>query len=333
MGDLMTRQIDKIQIRHNSLIVYTQTEYDFNIRAATRFDLSSIKGENDTYSGQITYHARRRINHAIHKLLLASPPILIHNPITDRDEIFTINFITLTIPCISKIVDTKEGYNTLLAPFIRTMRRKYNLQSYIWKAEMQERGQLHYHLTTNTFINWVNIRNEWNYLLRRNNLMDEYIAENGNDNPNSTDVHKVYKIKDIASYLSKYISKDISKCNERFAKREPSIRYNNEIVYGCMISCSAIVLSDSNVFDSKIWDCSNDIKKSKLPNIELDIETKLHLKSLVYQSKMADISTEFCNILKPVDCSFASILPKNLFNEINEFIVQLKNIRYERQKD
>lgn len=257
---------------------------------------------------------RRRINHSIHKLLLLSPPITIYNPILFREELFTINFITLTIPSIHTIVTSTFGYKYLLAPFLRTMRRKYNLQSYIWKAELQERGQLHYHLTTNTWINWNDIRNEWNYLLRMNSLMDEYISENGNNNPNSTDVHKVYKIKDIASYLSKYISKDVSKNNALYNKRNTHTRYSNDVIYGCMISCSTVVMIEDEVLDSKVWDCSLDIKNSALPKIEMTTELDLHLRSLKMQSLISDTATDFCNILKPINNLFDNVMPKDILN-------------------
>ena len=333
MGVAYLNRIDKIQLRHKSMIIYSQLDYDKYFPSKPKVDLSTYSKEGNNYSGQVSYHVRRRINHAIHKLLLASPPITIYNTVTLQEEVFTINFITLTIPTNNILIDTKEGYDRLLKPFLRTMRRKYNLQSYIWKAELQMRGQLHYHLTTNTWINWNNIRNEWNYLLRRNNLMDEYIEANGNDNPNSTDVHKIYKIKNIANYLSKYISKDIAKTNTKYGKYSNEISYNSSIVYGCMISCCTITISDDMNFDSKVWDCSRDIKLAKLPTIEIDDNLMAEFKMLKYGSKISDTSTEYCNIIEGVNCDIYQVAPSQILDCKNEFINNVKSNRYAAKED
>jgi hypothetical protein len=327
MGNAYLFREEKLQIRHKSLIVYTQTHFDSLFPRKIITNLSDYSKQGLNYSGSVSYHVRRRINHAIHKLLLASPPIEIYNPVTLKVEIFTINFITLTIPTNQVLIDTKEGYELLLKPFLRTMRRKYNLKSYIWKAELQNRGQLHYHLTTNTWINWVNIRNEWNYLLRRNNLMDEYISEHGSDNPNSTDVHKIYKIKNIASYLSKYISKDIAKTTTKFGKFSNEIRYNNDLIVGCMISCCTLTITDDLNFDSKVWDCSKDIKLCKLPTIVIDDALKSELLFLKYQKKISDTNTEFCNIIEAINYDLNEIAPSAIKDALLDYSLSLNNIR------
>jgi len=333
MGVAYFNRIDKIQLRHKSMIVYSQLDYDKYFPKKPVIDLTEYSTNGINYSGTVSYHVRRRINHAIHKLLLASPPITIYNTVTCCEEVFTINFITLTIPTNNILIDAKEGYNKLLKPFLRTMRRKYNLQSYIWKAELQMRGQLHYHLTTNTWINWVNIRNEWNYLLRRNSLMDEYMQETGSDNPNSTDVHKIYKIKNIAKYLSKYISKDISKPRILFGKVSNETNYNSSLIYGCMISCCTVTISDEMNFDSKIWDCSKDIKLSKLPTIEIDSNLMAELKILKFGSKISDTNTEFCNILEGINCNVYDVAPSVIVSCKKEFVNSVKSLRHGSKED
>lgn len=275
-----------IQLRHNYLLHYTQS---FNLDSTGRpnqFNIQESNKEKSTYSGNITPHAKRRIQQAIHKLLIYNPPRKIINPITKREESFTVNFITLTIPAIKDLVSADRGYKLLLAPFLRVMRAKYGLQDYIWKAELQERGQLHYHLTTNTWIHHTAIKDEWNYLIRKHSLMDEYIKRYKRDCPNSTDVHKVYKIKDLASYLSKYISKDSQ---------------NTEALNG------------------KIWDCSLSLKKSKLPVVEIDNCIGVELLEMLTNKEFHEVTTEFCTLIKPNKRGTEIDLPP-LINQLrNEF--------------
>lgn len=118
----------------------------------------------------------------------------------------------------------------LLKPLLQWLSKVKGFQFYIWKAELQARGQVHYHITSNQFIYWKELRDKWNYLQRRAGYLDNYYKKHGHYNANSTDVHKVYNDENISGYLEKYISKTQS---------------------GAAIN-------------GKIWDCSNSLKGKKL---------------------------------------------------------------------
>lgn len=193
------RKIPYLQVRSDSVLFYELSEHP---RVIHEKAMHSKK----TYSGQMTSHAQRRVMRAVDILLQKSPTRRIFNPIIQKEHDFRIAFTTLTIPT-HKTVKASVGHSKLLQPFLRTARRKWGVEDYIWKAELQERGQLHYHVTWNRFIEFTKIRDEWNKLLRRERLSDEYAARYGHFNPNSTDVHAVWKIRNLKAYLAKYIAK------------------------------------------------------------------------------------------------------------------------------
>jgi hypothetical protein len=211
--------VKKFQIKYGSVLSYW--EYVDNTYPRNAHTIR----EKKTYSGEMTIHSKKRIARAIHTLLLSSPIHDIYNPVANVYHPFKINFITLTIP--NKDVDHTYARQTSLQPFIRWMREKHNVKSYVWKAELQERGTIHYHITTNKFILYTEIRNHWNSLLNKNGLLSDYFKRYHNTNPNSTDVHSVYNLKDIANYLIKYVSKNGSRIN------------------------------------GKVWDCSLNLKSNK----------------------------------------------------------------------
>lgn len=155
----------------------------------------------------MTSGSSKRIRKAVDILLQVSPPIWIDNPITGRRETHTLSFITLTIPPHSSKPTPQWANPTLLAPFILAMKRKHSLSTYIWKAEFQKNGMLHYHITTRSWIHYYSIRDEWNYLLRKNGLLNEHYAKHNNKEPPSTQIKKVYKSKKLQLYLQKEISK------------------------------------------------------------------------------------------------------------------------------
>lgn len=192
---------------------------------------------NKSYSGEITQGAKKRLTKAISLLVQSARTQLVRNPVTRKEHPFTLSFVTLTIPeCVTK-PDAKFCNKFLLEPFLRVLRRRYSLKNYVWKLEIQSNGMIHYHLTSNLFTNHVNIRNEWNAILRRNGLLADYKKRTGNDDPNSTDIHSVKKVKDMEAYLIKYVSK------------------NDQ---------------NTSAANSKIWDCSKNLKESSYFSTDSD---------------------------------------------------------------
>ena len=179
-----------------------------------------------TYSGKMTYHSQTRVMRAVDMILQRNPMHRIWNPVIQKHHDYQVGFITLTMPS-PQPVSAKFAHRELLQPFLRTARRKWNVEDYIWKAELQRRGQIHYHLTVAEFIDLTSLRSEWNKLLRKHRLLDSYAVRFGHFNPNSTDIHAVWKVRNLKAYLAKYI-----------AKEEPN----------------------KARLDGKVWDCSKSLK-------------------------------------------------------------------------
>lgn len=190
---------DQMQVRNSQLIFYS---------IPTQNCPKSYKPFNTkTYSGAMTTGAQKRIKKAVDLLVQFSPKRKIYNSVTMQTEMHTLSFITLTIPGKEKRLSADQGYKLLLSKWIRSMRDKHNLKTYIWKAEFQKNGQLHYHITTPSWIAYTEIRDTWNNIMSSNGMLDVWNDENPTKFPNSTDVHKVYKVKNIQAYLAKYLSK------------------------------------------------------------------------------------------------------------------------------
>lgn len=194
MGD----SVPYLQIRENSVLAY---------RLPSDPPPPPIRtGKEPTYTGKMTAGSIRRIRTAVEVLLQRSPEQIVFNPITQRPTKFRLTFLTLTLST-SQIIDTREAYKEGLAPFLRWMRTG-GFSDYIWKAELQERGQVHYHITTNRFIRYDDIKRQWNRIQERAGWMDDFWQRYGHRHPNSTDIHAVYKVKRLDLYLSKYLAKD-----------------------------------------------------------------------------------------------------------------------------
>lgn len=123
---------------------------------------------------------------------------------------FKINFVTLTLPDTEKIISSRELQKNLLNPFITYLREFHGLKNYVWRLEFQANGKLHVHLSADTFLHHKVIRDSWNRLLDKNGYLENFFKKEGHKNPNSTDVHATRKIKNMAAYIAKYMSKKAS---------------------------------------------------------------------------------------------------------------------------
>lgn len=122
---------------------------------------------------------------------------------------FMINFITLTLPTVQAHEDG-EITNKCLGNFLDVCKKNVGLSNYIWRAEAQGNGNIHYHLVTDKFIGHKEIRKWWNNSLQLLGYIDAYEAKWKHRNPNSIDVHSVKHVNRLSSYLSKYMSKERS---------------------------------------------------------------------------------------------------------------------------
>jgi len=243
-----------LQVRSDCVLVYEVSEFEGN-----RFKIKDVKG----YKGKMTEHSKKRIMRAVDLLLQRSPERRIWNPIIEKQHDFRIAFVTLTI-ADQENKSARFCYDNLLRPFLRTAKRKWGVKDYIWKAELQERGQVHYHITWNEFVTHDKIRNEWNRLQKKNGLLQSFAAKFGHFHANSTDVHAVWKVRNLKTYLAKYI-----------AKEEPNKKRLN----------------------GKVWDCSVELKRPYFSTKFSDRQQDVIMDAIeMGQAKM--IRTDHCVIVE-----------------------------------
>ncbi len=153
---------------------------------------------------------------------------------------FKIGFHTFTLPskqqtCTANV--TKNIWNQ----FLTEIRQRTDMQNYIWRLEFQKNGNVHYHLVTDTYLDYFFILKIWNRILKSYGYIEAYKKkhesltfaeynrlynkENKTDKnvmakryakgksqrwemPNSVDSKSVISKKAISFYISKYFAKD-----------------------------------------------------------------------------------------------------------------------------
>lgn len=156
---------------------------------------------------------------------------------------YKLAMITLTLPAM-QIHSDEIIKSQCLNQFLIEMKKQHGLKDYIWKAEKQENNNIHFHILVNQYIHWQKIRDTWNRITEKLDYVKKYqsnqkeffkngfqLSKNPLDkrsmaaqkkayetgikenwiNPNSTDIHSLYKVYNAGAYLTKYLAKGVTK--------------------------------------------------------------------------------------------------------------------------
>lgn len=174
----------------------------------TRFSSSFNEiPERNRADGLISQKAQGRINSAIDWLLAQSKTKRVYDKKTKRSFNFRVNFLTLTLSA-PQIHDDNLIKKKLLNTMLVHMRQKWGVKYYLWRAEAQANGNIHFHIACDKYIPWWQLRHYWNMVQNNLGYIDRFELKHGHRDPNSTDIHSVKKIRNLGGYLAKEISKN-----------------------------------------------------------------------------------------------------------------------------
>lgn len=290
-----------MQLRSNAVVTYLQTESDGR-KPLQMFRAANMELQRqNAYSGEFTAGARKRCIKAINLMVQGTRRRWITNPINQRLQLHQLSFITLTVSDTGDILDGCTAYKKLLSPFLSWLRKTKEVNTYVWKQERQVNEQIHYHITLPDFIHYKEIRDKWNKLQKKAGIIDKYrdnqlawhrggfrlredlleewpeerqraayahgMATNWSD-PNSTDVHKVYKVKDVAAYLSKEFGKTLQNPkNKKYYSDQLEFEMPQLIEAGD--SNRYLQLLKLSSLSAKVWDCSENLSQGKYFSVEM----------------------------------------------------------------
>lgn len=190
-------------------------------------------------NGELSKQATKKLKLSIEYFLLLNKPNNSKTGNTGRHYDNRIAFITLTLPS-KQIHSDNEIKEKCLNQFMIELHKYRLITNYIWRAEYQKNGNIHFHILINRYIPWFDIRNRWNRIINKLGYVNRYSEEQQEyhkkgfnlrtdliktwsrskqynaylqgvktnwRNPNSIDIHSIKNITNIKSYITKYMSK------------------------------------------------------------------------------------------------------------------------------
>lgn len=329
-----------ISIKPNQLTTFYQSERGRRYVQPESYNVKQPK--NNAPNRGLSKKARKNISSKINWLLEFAEPKKIYNDYTGNYFTFKINFITLTLPTLQMHTD-KTIKSKALNQFLTELRERFEVRNYVWRAECQQNGNLHFHIATDTYIHWYIIRNIWNRQLRKLGYIKKYKEkfsamslkdyikyskktgvkdlstillryQRGNktnwSDPNTTDIHSVNKVNNLSAYLAKYMAKSGSVKDEEG---------NYELQY--------------RKIEGKIWGCSQSLSKCKsiilLADSTIDELLEEGLKGIKYYFKKDDFFAFFSFSFKLLTGKFKKMI-NSLFEQYKKEIGYLSGTIPER---
>ena len=197
--------IPKVSVKPTYFVSYVS--YDSTNSKTHHDDDPRILPEENKHHGIISKKANKRVRLAIDWLLeVAKDKTLTKKGVATNFK-FKVNFITLTLSS-RQIHSDHEIKKTLLNQFLTELRAKYKCSHFLWRAETQRNGNIHFHVASDVFIPWRTLRTDWNRIQNKLGYVDRFTEKTGLTDPNSTDIHSVNKVRNLSMYLAKYCGKN-----------------------------------------------------------------------------------------------------------------------------
>lgn len=288
MQDNKPQIIPQVCIHPDRINVYSTVEYSL-YRPSHEKSLVNLQGDHQNF-GRLSIQASRKLTKAADYLCYMATPKDQVDRWQGKNCKFRLTFVTLTLSS-AQIHPDNVIKALFLNQFFTEAKKRWGITQYVWRAEKQLNGNIHFHILTNRFIPWSELRDVWNriqnklgYVNRyrenlrnyhkagftvRKDLLKHWSAEQQYkawkfgqktdwNNPNSTDIHSLRHVSNVKRYCAKYMSK-----NESEKIRLVRIKFLHECLQE-RISLSDEQLQEYDELreyfnEGRIWGCSSEL--------------------------------------------------------------------------
>jgi len=314
------------------------------------------------HTGIVSKKATRRLYNAMDWLLLIARNKWAENNHCHRFFKYKLGMITLTLPSKQMHTDNEIKHHCL-NNFFTQLRTKFDLQNYIWKAEKQKNGNIHFHIVIDKYIDHSVIRPIWNHILSNLGYIETYRQEqiefhkngfkprpelfktwslknqieayksgkiNNWNNPNSTDgPHSLKKIRNAKAYLAKYLTKNPDTYEAYKQARNEAVKNNNNIPLEP--SQSAQLYEEIKIkmaVQGNLWYISQSLSKLKQVDTSISEELARELTSIEQLEPAKVKHLEYATVFQYDIYELITAKAKLICEKVKNYIIELRNKYY-----
>ena len=270
------------------------------------------------HGGRISQSSARKIRNAVDWLLASAEEKYIYSKKQNRIYTWKLSFLTLTLPSQGNLTDIQV--KSILNSFLTLAKHNYGLHSYIWKAEPQSRGVIHFHITSDCYM-WKNsVRYEWNRLLKSHGL------NNGHDDAPSTKIHSTYRVQNMAAYLCKYFIKGEPKHTKPpYKKKWEGVEYQPK-GHTHMHPLNLDTLHYIRPISGRLWGCSHGLSQARSLSYVVDTSEMRSLNSELRESGAKENQKPYCNFFMLPDDYYDKLSFGQLKHDYNVTKLKIRKV-------
>ena len=214
------------------VFIYASVPDKAKKRELTEAQKAVLKGEK--FKGEVTPRIRKKVLETIRRWQLT---LDYHNSnLSKYQQKQFKQIVLLTLTLSSKQTHTDKWIKrNLLSPFIQELQKSLPDFNYIWKAEKQQNGNLHFHLLIDAYIDKALVQIMWNRQQQKKGYHPSGLLDDENLGCPSTKIEGLRNKRNAVAYVAKYISKD----------------------------------EQSGKIDGRVWGCSDNLKSLKTVVLDL----------------------------------------------------------------
>lgn len=160
----------------------------------------------DHFQGVLSDYSRKKIRKIVTNWLTALKTVSGRRSRAKGLYQNRITFVTLTLSAHQEHTDQKIK-RELLNFFLIKLQRRFDIKNYLWVAEKQGNGNIHFHILIDKYVHWKQIRAIWNTTQERLGYITRFEKKHSHRNPNSTDIHSLKDRRNATAYVCKYMTK------------------------------------------------------------------------------------------------------------------------------
>lgn len=134
---------------------------------------TSKKLEKQYHNFEISKNSQKNLQSKVEWLFLYSKSRNVKTYTNKIIKNYKCGFITLTLP-------SKQKHNTayiitqMLDEFLQQLRKRLKMINYVWRLEFQANGNAHFHIVTDTYVDYYFAKKVWNKILNVNGYIESY---------------------------------------------------------------------------------------------------------------------------------------------------------------
>jgi hypothetical protein len=192
------------QVRGQKVIKYSQSEF----RSSKQNEFVNVLNDSikETYKGQMSPTSAINLKKKIQIWYDATQLFNCSDSCITIKDTKKLVFLTLTLSA-TQIHSDKQIKLLILKPFFRILRDKHGVVNYVWKAEKQQNGNIHFHCIIDRYIPKTAVQFLWNKAQENLGYISVFEKKYNHRNPPSTSIKLVNDSNMLISYMEKYICK------------------------------------------------------------------------------------------------------------------------------